>query len=63
MDEDRSSGAIEDELVGDDTAAEVLEVAADRIDALVDEGVLTPVEAEPRRFRRSDVVAVRSLGG
>jgi hypothetical protein len=41
----------------------LLEAPPDRLDVLVEEGLLTPLGAgEERRFRRSEVLAVRDLG-
>ena len=47
----------EDEVLTIDQAAEVLEVTPDRVQAMIEEGLLP---AEPRR---ADVEAVRLLGG
>ena len=52
-----------EELLGDDAAAELLEVSLDRIDVMVSDGMLTPVDESPRTFRRSEVQALRQLGG
>lgn len=44
-------------------ASRALEVTPDRVEAMVQEGLLTPVgEGPDRRFRRSEVLAVRQLG-
>jgi len=52
-----------DDTVDAEEASALLEVPPDRIDVLVQEGLLTPVgDAEERRFRRSEVLAVRDLG-
>jgi maltose-binding protein MalE len=47
-----------------DEAARILEVAADRIPVLVEEGLLHPVDgSQGQRFDRSEVEAVRLIGG
>jgi len=51
------------ELVDADEAARLLEVTRDRIDVLVDEGLLTPAAGQTARFLRSEVLALRELGG
>jgi hypothetical protein len=52
-----------DDLLDADEASALLEVAPDRVDVLVEEGLLTPLgDGEQRRFRRSEVLAVRDLG-
>jgi hypothetical protein len=52
-----------DDLLDAGETSSLLEVPPDRIDVLVEEGLLTPVgDAEARRFRRSEVLAVRDLG-
>ena len=56
------SGAF-DELIGVEDASELLEVTPDRIEVMVSEGLLTPVGDGEPRFRRTDVLAVRELGG
>jgi hypothetical protein len=61
-DESRDPGA----LVGIDEAAELLEVARDRVPVMVEEGLLTPVDEEGvdgPRFRRAEVIALSELGG
>ncbi len=49
------------------TAAEagaILEVTPDRIDVMVEEGLLVPVDVSgERRFPRAEVTALRELGG
>lgn len=51
-------------LVGIDEAAEILEVARDRVQVMVEEGLLTPVDdAGEVRFRRAEVIALSELGG
>jgi len=58
--ESSDSGA----LIGIDEAAEILEVARDRVQVMVEEGMLTPVdEAGEPRFRRAEVIALSELGG
>jgi len=57
------TGPVDGEDVDDREAAELLEVEPGRIDAMVEEGLLSPVAASPRRFRRSEVMALRNLGG
>ncbi len=49
------------EVIDAAEAASILEVTRDRIDAMVEQGLLTPVEES--RFRRSDVLAAREVGG
>lgn len=53
------------DMLDDATAAAVLEVAPDRLDVMVADGLLTPAgaEGEGRRFTRAEVEAVRQLGG
>ncbi len=52
------------ELIDADEAARLLEVARDRIDVLVDEGLLAPASGhEGSWFLRSEVLALRQLGG
>ncbi len=51
------------ELIDADEAARLLEVTRDRIDVLVDEGLLTPAAGSEARFLRSEVLALRELGG
>ena len=51
-------------LVDADEAAEILEVARDRVQVMVEEGLLTPVdEGGEQRFRRAEVIALSELGG
>lgn len=56
-----------DDLVGVEEASRLLEVAPDRVQVMVDEGMLTPVEGGGQgaglRFERSEVLALRQLGG
>jgi hypothetical protein len=52
-----------DDLIGIDEASVLLEVTVDRVEVMVEEGLLTPVGAGERRFRRAEVLAVRELGG
>jgi len=52
-----------DDLLDAAEASALMEVPPDRIDVLVEEGLLTPVgDSAERRFRRSEVLAVRDLG-
>lgn len=56
----------EAELLDDDQAAFELGVRTDRLDELVEQGLLLPADSEAsagRRFRRADVDAVRLVGG
>ena len=52
------------DLVGVEEAARLLEVTPDRVQVMVDEGMLLPAggPGEPR-FRRDEVIALRELGG
>ena len=52
-----------DDMLDAEEASVLLEVPPDRVDVLVDEGLLTQLgDGEERRFRRSEVLAVRDLG-
>jgi len=52
------------DLVGMDEVCEILEVTPDRVQVMVEEGLLDPVEGEGElRFERGAVIAVRELGG
>ena len=52
-----------DETIDAQEASDLLEVPPDRIEVLVQEGLLTPLgDGEERRFRRAEVLAVRDLG-
>ncbi len=52
------------DLVSTEEAVRLLEVAPSRIQVMVDEGLLTPVDqGGERRFRRGEVLALRDLGG
>ena len=52
------------DLVGVDEVCALLEVTPDRVQVLVDEGLLEPVEGHGElRFERGAVIAVRELGG
>ena len=52
-----------DDMVDAREASALLEVPPDRVDVLVEEGLLTAFgDGEARRFRRSEVLAVRDLG-
>ena len=57
-----NSGA-PDDLIGADEACVLLEVAPDRIEVMVSEGMLTVVGDGELRFVRAEVLAVRELGG
>ena len=51
-------------LIGADEAAGLLEVTRDRLDVMIEEGLLVPADdAEPAKFRRADVIALSELGG
>jgi hypothetical protein len=53
-----------DELIGREEASSLLEVDAERFDAMVAEGMLDPVESDGDvRFSRAEVLALRELGG
>jgi hypothetical protein len=56
-----TGSAHEDDLLDADAAAEVLQVAGDRIEVMVEEGLLTP--EDDGRFRRAEVEALRHQGG
>ena len=52
------------DLVGVDEVCALLEVTPDRVQVMVDEGLLDPVEGQGElRFERGAVIAVRELGG
>ena len=52
------------DLVGVDEVCALLEVTPDRVQVMVDEGLLDPVEGDGElRFERGAVIAVRELGG
>ena len=52
------------DLVEMDEVCELLEVTPDRVQVMVEEGLLDPVEGEGElRFERGAVIAVRELGG
>jgi hypothetical protein len=52
------------DLVGIDDVCSLLEVTPDRVQVMVEEGLLDPVEGEDElRFERGAVIAVRELGG
>ncbi len=52
-----------DETIDAPAAAEILGVPEDRIQVMVDDGLLTPVEGSDGRFRAAEVEAVRLQGG
>lgn len=56
---------VEEQLLGAPEAASLLQVPVEQVDALVDEGLLNPIDHDrnERRFRESEVRAVRLLGG
>jgi hypothetical protein len=52
------------DLVGMDEVCALLEVTPDRVQVMVEEGLLDPVERDGEvRFERGAVIAVRELGG
>ena len=52
------------QLVGIAEASELLEVTPDRVQVMVDEGLLVPAEGDGElRFPRGEVIALRELGG
>jgi hypothetical protein len=56
------------DLVGVDEVCALLEVTPDRVQVMVEEGLLDPVEGSGEgdgklRFERGAVIAVRELGG
>ncbi|MHB1139014.1 MAG: DUF2231 domain-containing protein [Microthrixaceae bacterium] len=62
---DTGSSALagEDAVIGWDSAAEIVQVPPDNLRAMVDQGLVVPQQEEPPTFRRSDLEAVRLLGG
>jgi hypothetical protein len=52
-----------DDLITDEEAARILEVQPDRVQIMIDEGMLTPVGDGPARLRRSEVEAEGLAGG
>lgn len=53
-----------DDLVGKSEASRLLEVDEGQLLALVEEGLLTPVDEGPeQQFRRGEVLAIREMGG
>jgi hypothetical protein len=53
-----------DELVNREEACSLLEVDAERLDAMVAEGMLDPVGSDDDvRYSRAEVLALRELGG
>ena len=53
-----------DDLITADEARTLLEVDADRFQAMVDEDMLSAVESENgTRYSRAEVLALRELGG
>lgn len=57
------NGDAQDDTVEADEAARLLEVGAEQVRAMVEEGLLTPLGREPVRFSRAEVLALRNLGG
>jgi hypothetical protein len=53
----------DDDVLGDEATADLLGVALDRLEVLVADGVLEPIGHDPRRFRRTDILATRIAGG
>jgi hypothetical protein len=53
------------DLIGADEAASIAGVTRDRLDAMVEEGLLTPErgDGDAPRFLRAEVEAVAHLGG
>jgi hypothetical protein len=52
------------DLVGIDEVCTLLEVTPDRVQVMVDEGLLDPIDdGGVVRFERGAVIAVRELGG
>jgi hypothetical protein len=55
---------VSQDLVGVDEVCALLEVTPDRVQVMVDDGLLDPVEGDGElRFERGAVIAVRELGG
>jgi hypothetical protein len=53
-----------DDLIDADEACELLEVDRDRLEAMIDEELLTRTKgADGDRFSRAEVLALRQLGG
>lgn len=52
-----------DETIDAQAAAELLGVPEDRIEVMVEEGMLTPVDDSSRRFRAAEVQALGLQGG
>ena len=50
-------------VVGIDAAAEVLGVPPANVQVMIDEGLVEPIGGSPPAFRRTDLDAVRLLGG
>jgi hypothetical protein len=59
-----SDANVSPDLVGMDEVCALLEVTPDRVQVMVDEGLLDPVERDGElHFERGAVIAVRELGG
>jgi len=55
---------VADDLIDADEACDLLEVDRDRLDVMIDEGLLTRINgADGDGFSRSEVLALRQLGG
>lgn len=60
---DSQSGRL-DEVIGLEEASALLEVTLDRVQILIDGGLLNPIGGPGElRFYRGEVVAARDLGG
>lgn len=55
----------EDDVIGVHEAGELLDVPDEQVRAMVEEGMLTPIDdgGDEPRFVRATVLAVRQLGG
>ncbi len=59
-----SQGAGPDDLIGLGDVAALLEVTEDRVQVMIDGGLLNPVGGPGElRFYRGEVIAARELGG
>jgi hypothetical protein len=59
--DDRAQDVSEHVTAGE--AAQLLEIGDHQIQAMVEEGLLTPIGSDPIRFSHAEVLAVRNLGG